>query len=95
MHCIESGNVAAAYGVKLARVQVIAGVFLCLALVAIGTTEALEVVGNILLPSDEDLRRAAAEALGPGQRPGPARRGAARAGSRPPRKGNPGVKPTK
>jgi HEAT repeat protein len=35
----------------------------CLALVAIGTTEALEAVGNVLLNEDEDLRRAAAEAL--------------------------------
>jgi HEAT repeat protein len=35
----------------------------CLALVAIGTTEALETVADILLNADEDLRRAAAEAL--------------------------------
>jgi HEAT repeat protein len=35
----------------------------CLALVAIGTTEALETVADILLNEDEDLRRAAAEAL--------------------------------
>jgi len=35
----------------------------CLALVAIGTTEALETIADILLNSDEDLRRAAAEAL--------------------------------
>ncbi len=35
----------------------------CLALVAIGTTEALEVVGHILLNGNEELRRAAAEAL--------------------------------
>lgn len=35
----------------------------CLALVAIGTTEALEVVAKTLLNADEDLRRAAAEAL--------------------------------
>jgi HEAT repeat protein len=34
-----------------------------LALVAIGTTEALEHVGEALLQGDEDLRRAAAEAL--------------------------------
>jgi HEAT repeat protein len=35
----------------------------CLALVAIGTTEALEAVARTLLNADEDLRRAAAEAL--------------------------------
>lgn len=35
----------------------------CLALVAIGTTESLEIVARILLNADEDLRRAAAEAL--------------------------------
>jgi HEAT repeat protein len=35
----------------------------CLALVAIGTAEALETVADILLNEDEDLRRAAAEAL--------------------------------
>ncbi len=35
----------------------------CLALVAIGTTEALETVADVLLNADEDLRRAAAEAL--------------------------------
>jgi HEAT repeat protein len=35
----------------------------CLALVAIGTTEALEVVAHSLLQAEEDLRRAAAEAL--------------------------------
>ncbi|MGC8856037.1 MAG: HEAT repeat domain-containing protein, partial [Anaerolineae bacterium] len=35
----------------------------CLALVAIGTPEALEVVAHILLNGDEELRRAAAEAL--------------------------------
>jgi HEAT repeat protein len=35
----------------------------CLALVAIGTTEALEVIADVLLNADEDLRRAAAEAL--------------------------------
>lgn len=34
-----------------------------MALVAIGTTEALEVVAHSLLTGDEDLRRAAAEAL--------------------------------
>lgn len=35
----------------------------CMALVAIGTTEALEVVARTLLNADEDLRRAAAESL--------------------------------
>ena len=35
----------------------------CLALVAIGTNDALEVVAHNLLNADEDLRRAAAEAL--------------------------------
>jgi HEAT repeat protein len=35
----------------------------CLALVSIGTTPALESVGTALLNADEDLRRAAAEAL--------------------------------
>ncbi len=35
----------------------------CLALVAIGTNDALEVVAHILLNADDDLRRAAAEAL--------------------------------
>ena len=35
----------------------------CLALIAIGTTEALEVVAHTLLNGEEDLRRAAAEAL--------------------------------
>lgn len=35
----------------------------CLALVAIGTNEALEVVAHTLLSGDEDLRRAAAESL--------------------------------
>jgi HEAT repeat protein len=35
----------------------------CLALVSIGTTAALEVVGEALLRGDDDLRRAAAEAL--------------------------------
>ena len=35
----------------------------CLALVAIGTNDALEVVAHTLLNEDEDLRRAAAEAL--------------------------------
>ncbi len=35
----------------------------CMALVAIGTNEALEVVAHALLNGDEDLRRAAAEAL--------------------------------
>jgi len=35
----------------------------CLALVAIGTNDALEVVAHTLLNADEDLRRAAAEAL--------------------------------
>ena len=35
----------------------------CLALVAIGTNEALEIVAHALLNADEDLRRAAAEAL--------------------------------
>jgi HEAT repeat protein len=35
----------------------------CLALVAIGTDEALEIVARTLLQADEDLRRAAAEAL--------------------------------
>jgi hypothetical protein len=35
----------------------------CLALVAIGTNDALEIVAHILLNADEDLRRAAAEAL--------------------------------
>lgn len=35
----------------------------CLALIAIGTPEALEAVARILLSGDEDLRRAAAEAL--------------------------------
>jgi len=35
----------------------------CLALVAIGTNDALEVVAHNLLSADEDLRRAAAEAL--------------------------------
>jgi HEAT repeat protein len=35
----------------------------CLALVAIGTTEALETIADVLLNADEDLRRAAAEAL--------------------------------
>src|SRR5581483_5125486 len=35
----------------------------CLALVAIGTNEALEVVAHTLLNADEDLRRAAAESL--------------------------------
>ena len=35
----------------------------CLALVAIGTTEALETVADVLLNADEDLRRAAAESL--------------------------------
>jgi HEAT repeat protein len=35
----------------------------CLALAAIGTTPALEVVGQALLDADDDLRRAAAEAL--------------------------------
>lgn len=35
----------------------------CLALVAIGTTEALEIVAHALLNADEDLRRAAAETM--------------------------------
>ena len=35
----------------------------CLALVAIGTNDSLEVVAHTLLNADEDLRRAAAEAL--------------------------------
>jgi HEAT repeat protein len=35
----------------------------CLALVAIGTTEALEIVAHTLLNADEDLRRAAAESI--------------------------------
>lgn len=35
----------------------------CMALVAIGTNEALELVAHTLLNADEDLRRAAAEAL--------------------------------
>ncbi len=35
----------------------------CLALVSIGTTAALEIVANILLHAEDDLRRAAAEAL--------------------------------
>ena len=35
----------------------------CLALVAIGTTESLEVVAQILLSGDENIRRAVAEAL--------------------------------
>jgi HEAT repeat protein len=35
----------------------------CMALVAIGTNEALELVGNVLLNDEEDMRRAAAEAL--------------------------------
>jgi HEAT repeat protein len=35
----------------------------CLALVAIGTIDALEVVGEALLRADDDLRRSAAEAL--------------------------------
>jgi len=35
----------------------------CLALVAIGTNDALEIVAHVLLNEDEDLRRAAAEAL--------------------------------
>jgi HEAT repeat protein len=35
----------------------------CMALVAIGTTEALEVVAHSLLQGDEEVRRAAAEAL--------------------------------
>ncbi|MBI3738034.1 MAG: HEAT repeat domain-containing protein, partial [Chloroflexi bacterium] len=35
----------------------------CLALVAIGTNEALEIVAHTLLSGDEDLRRAAAESL--------------------------------
>jgi len=35
----------------------------CIALVAIGTNEALELVAHTLLNADEDLRRAAAEAL--------------------------------
>ena len=35
----------------------------CLALVAIGTNDALEVVAHTLLNADEDLRRAAAEAI--------------------------------
>jgi len=35
----------------------------CLALVAIGTNEALEIVARTLLNADEELRRAAAEAL--------------------------------
>jgi len=35
----------------------------CLALVAIGSTDALEVVGHALLRGDDDLRRSAAEAL--------------------------------
>ena len=35
----------------------------CLALIAIGTTEALEMVAQTLLNGDEDMRRAAAEAL--------------------------------
>jgi HEAT repeat protein len=35
----------------------------CMALVAIGTNEALEVVARTLLSGDEDIRRAAAEAL--------------------------------
>ncbi len=35
----------------------------CLALVALGSNEALEIVAKILLNADEDLRRAAAEAL--------------------------------
>jgi HEAT repeat protein len=35
----------------------------CLALAAIGTTQALEIVATSLLRGDEDLRRAAAEAL--------------------------------
>ena len=35
----------------------------CLALIAVGTPEALEAVARIMLSGDEDLRRAAAEAL--------------------------------
>jgi HEAT repeat protein len=35
----------------------------CMALVSIGTTEALEIVAHALLNGDDDLRRAAAEAL--------------------------------
>jgi HEAT repeat protein len=35
----------------------------CIALVAIGSNEALEIVAHVLLNADEDLRRAAAEAL--------------------------------
>ncbi len=35
----------------------------CLALVAIGSTEALEIVAHTLLNADEDLRRAAAESM--------------------------------
>jgi HEAT repeat protein len=35
----------------------------CLALVALGTNEALEIVAHVLLNADEDLRRAAAESL--------------------------------
>ncbi|OGO22192.1 MAG: hypothetical protein A2Y54_05405 [Chloroflexi bacterium RBG_16_51_16] len=35
----------------------------CMALVAIGTNEALELVAHVLLNSEEDMRRAAAEAL--------------------------------
>ncbi|MGE5073987.1 MAG: HEAT repeat domain-containing protein [Anaerolineae bacterium] len=35
----------------------------CLALIAVGTTEALETVAHTLLNGDEDIRRAAAEAL--------------------------------
>ncbi|MDP1779206.1 MAG: HEAT repeat domain-containing protein, partial [Anaerolineales bacterium] len=35
----------------------------CMALVAIGTNEALEAVGQTLLNGDEDIRRAAGEAL--------------------------------
>jgi HEAT repeat protein len=35
----------------------------CLALIAIGTTDALEAVAKTLLSADEDLRRAAAESL--------------------------------
>jgi HEAT repeat protein len=44
----------------------------CLALVAIGTNEALECVAHTLLNADEDLRRAAAEALANDTREGPA-----------------------
>jgi hypothetical protein len=43
--------------------QVLARRAACLALVSIGTTKALEAVGQALLSADEELRRAAAEAL--------------------------------